>query len=145
MTNERNKKARKSINFWLYLYEKLKEIEEDGGSMWKSVERCLTSEVNLNDILEERGINGNIYPCRGRKITTLSFHLDVINKIDEISNIVPSFSVSTIVNLSLMFREINVYSILERTGREEPPNDSGGPIPEHILDYVRNISGDKEK
>ncbi len=144
MTNERNKKARKSINFWLYFYEKLKEIEEDGGSMWESVERCLISDVNLNDILEERGIDSKIYPCRGAKITTMSLHLDVIKKIDEISKIVPSFSISTIVNLSLMFREANAHSILERIGREVPQNGPGGPIPEDVLEYTRQITKNQQ-
>jgi hypothetical protein len=145
MTGKKENRISKSVNLWRPFYAMLRAVKETHYFMSDALERCLTSEVKLTDILGERGIKKEFHPCPGAKIVTLSFHADVVSRMDEIKEVLPGFSNSVLANFSSMFRGITVYSILEIIKPEalpkdtEDPRDPEAPIPENILQYVRQI------
>jgi hypothetical protein len=128
----------KTVNIWRHLHEKLKKIEKEGGVMSRALEQCLTSEVNLDDVLEERGIDRETHPCCGAKIATFSLSADTITKIEKVKKKNTGISASNVINLSLTFRGVTLDSLLGKSKKKA--GRVGDPIPGDILEHARQIA-----
>jgi len=69
MVEKKKKKKTKTIRIWRNFQQKLQEMKKKGECISTIVERCLTTKVNLNDILEKEGIEIELGPLDGMKIT----------------------------------------------------------------------------
>ncbi len=139
MVEKKEKKKTKTIRIWRNFQQKLQEMKKKGECISTIVERCLTTKVNLNDILEEEGIEVELGLLDGMKIMTPSLSAETIQKLVEIKETISSFSASVVANFCLMFRDLTIDSILQGIKGMKITGNPGDPIPEHILEHTRRV------
>lgn len=161
---ENEKKKKRTINLWKDLHRKLKEIKKKNGrSMSEMIRECLSISVNINDIARQEGVEIKLDPLDGMEIMSVNLSGEIIQKMDEIKEIIPIFSGSVVANLCLIFSSLTINFILqnikdqkedkkgkegenqEKDEKEISGGNPGDPIPEHILEHARKIAKNYSK
>ena len=161
----KNQKIR-SVNLWNDFHRKLEEAYQKGMPKSDTIKKCLRTEVNLDMVIQEQGIVielDTLNISNGMKTCTLSFKKEemvkekLFHKMHEIKEIIPSFTVSVITNLCMMFPFFTVdfllenikgkkeYKNIDKIDKKEASSENPKDIPEDILKHVQEIGKNYSK